>query len=94
MRRLLRTHSVLGQAAVIAAIALTLALSLCGFDRDVDGADDQGMDLCAMPVATATGIILLIAPAATGWSVNEVACSASDATPHLPDPPPKLTVVI
>lgn len=94
MRRLLRTHSVLGQAAVIAVIALTLALSLCGFDRDGDGADDQGMDICAMPMATATGIILLVAPAVTGWSVNEMPCSASDTAPYLPDPPPKLLAAI
>lgn len=93
MKRLLHTHSVMGQVTVIAVIALTLALGLCGFDRDGDGTDDQGMDFCAMPIATATGI-LLVAPGMTGWSVNEIACFASDAAPYPPDPPPKLTAAI
>ena len=94
MRRRLGRHSVLGRAAVIAAIALTLALSLCGFDRDGDGADDQGLDLCAMAIATATGIILLSAPAVTAWSVIELPRPTSDAAPYLPDPPPKLSIAI
>jgi hypothetical protein len=94
MRRLLHKHSVTGQAAVIAVIALTLALSLCGFDRDGDGEHGQGTDMCAMAIVTAAGIIPLVVPAVTGWLVNEMPCSASHAAPYLPDPPPKLTATI
>ena len=94
MRTLLDTHDVLGQATAIAAIALILAFSLCALDRDGDGADDQGIDICAMPIATATSVILLVAPAVTGWFVTEMLYSASEATPHLPDPPPKSTALV
>jgi hypothetical protein len=94
MRRLLHIHSMMGQAAVIAAIALTLALSLCGFDRDGDGEHDHGMDLCAMAVVTAARIISLVMPAMTGCSVNEMPCSASQPAPYPLDPPPKLTAAI
>ena len=38
-------------AAVIAAVALTFAFSLCAFDRDGNGVDDEGMDMVVDPLA-------------------------------------------
>ena len=94
MRRFFQRRDVASFAAVIAAVALTFAFSLCAFDRDGNGVDDEGMDMCAMPLAITAGTILLVGPAVAGWIIGEILSSAPEASAHLPDPPPKSALTV
>lgn len=77
------------QAAALAAVVLMLAAALCLFDRDADGNDDFGADLCAMLfTAPAVGIMV----AAVGFMISAMTpliVNVYLASLQLPDPPPK-----
>lgn len=76
------------------AVILIVAVGLCVFDHDNDGVGDEGFDLCVALVAAVATVEMLVIILAAGWSVLEVKSCVSPATPHLPDPPPKLLLLV
>ena len=80
-----------GQAAVVAAAFLVLALGFCQVARDFCGMDAHGMsvDACASVVMVASAAILLAGLVVNGWSLPDTGPHDYAVPIALLDPPPK-----
>ena len=80
-----------GEAAVVVAVLLTMAVGLCMFVHDSAGADGQAMppDLCAGMLVSSLALVLLSGPLVNGRLLLDPIRSAYAVSLHIPDPPPK-----
>lgn len=81
-------------AVVIACVLLIVAGGFCLFDRDADGADEHGIDLCEVPVIAVAVVVLTLRLVWTREAIAEHKSSAYVALASLPDPPPKLAPTV
>ncbi len=81
-----------GEAAVVTAVLLTLAVGLCVFVHyDQDGMDGHAMapDLCAGMLVSSLALVLLAGPLVNGRLLLDPIRSVYAVSLHIPDPPPK-----
>lgn len=82
-----------GQAAVLAAVLLTLALAFCAVHQE-PGADGHGMfaSLCLGMVVVAVTIVLLGGPVPSGQTVLATVPVLRGNAPRVLEPPPRFSV--
>jgi hypothetical protein len=80
-----------GEAVVVVAVLLTMAVGFCMFVHDQMGMDNQAMapDLCAGMLASTLALVLLSGPLVNGRLLPDPIRSVYAASLHIPDPPPK-----
>ena len=80
-----------GQAVIIGAVLLILAVGFCMFVHDQTGMDNQAMapDLCAGMLVSSLALVLLAGPLVNGRLLPDPIRSAYAVSLHIPDPPPK-----
>jgi len=80
-----------GEAVVVVAVLLTMAVGLCMFVHDPAGADGHAMppDLCAGMLVSSLAFALLAGPLVNGRLLLDPIRSAYAVSLHIPDPPPK-----
>ncbi len=80
-----------GEAVVVVAVLLTIAVGFCMFVHDPAGADGQAMppDLCAGMLVSSLALVLLSGPLVNGRLLLDSFRSGYAVSLHIPDPPPK-----
>ena len=81
------------QGAAVLAVLLVLAAGFCLFDGDMDGMG-EGMDICATLMAATVVVATVAAPVESSWAFPTAAFVVFTASPHLPDPPPKPSLLV
>ena len=92
MRRHFETDSWWVSSAIVGAALLVLATGLCLFDGHGGHHDDEtAQDLCFGMIVASLGVSLLAGPLINGWVRSDSPQLVYAVSPHLPDPPPKLS---
>ncbi len=76
-----------GEAVVVVAVLLTMAVGFCMFVHDQDGG--MAPDLCAGMLVSSLALVLLSGPLVNGRLLLDPIRSAYAISLHIPDPPPK-----
>ena len=83
-----------GRSAIAGAALLVLATGLCLFDGGGGHHDDEmSRDLCLGMIVASLVFALLAGPLVGGWIRPEPLQLVYAVSPHLPDPPPKRSVL-